>query len=114
MTFVRVMVLAILMAAATYSVGWYSVPVLGALYALLLRKEHAAGDAALAALLGWGALLARVSAAPSFTTLLDRLGGIFPIPGTAVVALTLVLAVLLAWSSARIVSALVVRERVAV
>lgn len=110
MTFIRVVALSIAMAACTWFVGWYAVPVLAAIYALLLRKPYASGDASLAALLAWGALLARVAAAPPFPTLLDRLGGIFPIPGTAVVAVTLVFAVLLAWSAARVVSAVVVRE----
>ncbi|MEO7998413.1 MAG: hypothetical protein ABI852_13265 [Gemmatimonadaceae bacterium] len=111
MTFIRVIVLAAAFAAATYFVGWWSVPVIAATYALVLRKQYASGDAALAALLGWGALLARVAVAPAFTTLLARMGGIFPIPGTAVVALTLLFAVLLAWSAARVVSALVAREQ---
>lgn len=110
MTFIRVIVLAVLMAVCTWFVGWYAVPALASVYALVLRKRHASGEAALAALLAWGALLARAATAPAFTTLLDRLGGIFPLPGAGVAALTLVIAVLLAWSAARVVSAVVVRE----
>lgn len=109
MTFIRVVALSILFAAGTWFFGWYAVPIAAAIYALVLRKSYAPGEAALAALLAWGALLARAAVAPSFSTLLARMGGIFPIPGTAVLALTLVIAVLLAWSGARIVSGIVVR-----
>ena len=110
MSFFRVIGLAIVFAVATYFLGWLCVPAIGAVYAVAIRKPSAAGEAALAVLLGWGALMARVAIVPAFTTLLARLGGIFPIPGAGVVALTLVFAVALAWSSARLVTAAVVRE----
>ena len=109
MTFIRVIILAIVFAVATYLVGWICVPVVGAVYAIAIRKSSAPGEAALAALLAWGALLARVAVVPAFTTLLARLGGIFPLPGVGVAVLTLVFAMALAWSSARLVSAAVVR-----
>ena len=110
MTFIRVLALATIMAAGTWFAGWYAVPVIAAIYALLVRRSYAPDEAALAALFAWGALLARAAAAPAFGTLLGRLGGIFPIPGSAVAVVTVAIAVLLAWSAARIVSALVVRE----
>lgn len=109
MTFIRVIVLAIVFAVATYFVGWMCVPAIGGVYAIAVRKQSAPGEAALAALLGWGALLARVAMVPAFTTLLARLGGIFPIPGAGVLVLTLVFAMALAWSSARLVTAVVAR-----
>jgi len=109
MSFIRVIVLTIVFAVATYFVGWLCVPAIGAVYAVAVRKPSASGEAALAVLLGWGALLARVAMVPAFTTLLARLGGIFPVPGAGVVVLSLVFAMALAWSSARLVSAVVVR-----
>ena len=111
MTFLRVIILAIVFAVATFVAGWLSVPVLGALFALLVRKPSAPGEAALAALLGWGALLARAALVPAFTTLLARLGGIFPMPGAGVLILALVFAMALAWSSARLVTAVIIRAR---
>ena len=109
MSFIRVIVLAIVLAVATYFVGWMSVPAIAAAYAVAIRKSSAPGEAALAVLLGWGALLARIAMAPAFTTLLARLGGIFPLPGAGVLVLTLVFGMALAWSAARLVSAAVVR-----
>ncbi len=109
MSFVRVILLAIVFAVATYFLGWVSVPAIAAVYAVAVRKSSAGGEAALAALLGWAALMAREAIVPAFTTLLARLGGIFPIPGAGVVILTLLFAMALAWSSARLVSAVVVR-----
>lgn len=110
MTFIRVLVLAVLMAAATMFFGWITVPVLAAVFAVIVRSASAPGEAALAALFGWGALLARVAMVPAFTTLLPQVGEIFQMPGWAVAVLSVVVAVLLAWSAARVVSALVVRN----
>ena len=109
MSFIRVIVLAIVFAITTYFLGWMCVPAVGAVYALAIRKPSAPGEAALGALLGWGVLLARVAMVPAFATLLARLGGIFPITGGGVVVLTLVFAMALAWSAARLVTAAVVR-----
>ena len=109
MIFIRVIILAIVLAVATYLVGWICVPIVGAVYAIAIHKSSAPGEAALAALLAWGALLVRVAVVPAFTTLLERLGGIFPLPGVGVAVLALVFAMALAWSSARLVSAVVVR-----
>ena len=110
MSFVRVIGLAMVFAVATYFLGWMCVPAIAAVYAVAIRQPSASGEAALAVLLGWGALLARVAMVPAFTTLLARLGGIFPIHGAGVVVLTLLFAMALAWSSARLVTAAVVRE----
>lgn len=103
MTFIRVLILAALLAVATSLFGWVTVPALAAVYSVLFRTRSAPGEAALAALIGWGALLARVSLVPAFTTLLARLGGIFPVPGVAVLGLSLLFVVVLAWSAARVV-----------
>ena len=109
MSFIRVIVLAVVFAIGTYFLGWMCVPVIGAGYAVAIRKSSASGEAALAVLLGWGALLARVAMVPAFTTLLARMGGIFPMPGAGVLVLTLAFALALAWSSARLVSTAMVR-----
>ncbi|MEO7361287.1 MAG: hypothetical protein ABI120_13225, partial [Gemmatimonadaceae bacterium] len=61
MSFMRVIGLAIVFAVATYLVGWVCVPAIGAVYAVVIRKPNASGEAALAVLLGWGALMARVA-----------------------------------------------------
>lgn len=106
-----IVLLAGAMGAATVVVGWWGVPVLAAGYALLTRHERAPRDSALAAVVSWGVLLAQLTRFSAFSNLLAQLGGIFPIPGPAVAALTLALAMLLAACSARVVIGLTgVRE----
>lgn len=110
MLFLRVVLLAALMAGCTMLVGWFAVPVLAAVFAVVVRKASAPGEAALAALLGWGALLARVAMVPAFTTMLPQIGALFGAPGAVVAVLSIALGVLLAWSAARVVAGLVVRD----
>ena len=112
MSIVRVLLLALATALCTTVVGWVSVPVIAALYALLRRDFGAPGEAALGALLAWGALLARVAMVPAFAVLLNRLGQILPVPGAITGLITLVFATVLAWAAARVVTAIVARERV--
>ncbi|MEP6766622.1 MAG: hypothetical protein ABJB66_20065 [Gemmatimonadaceae bacterium] len=114
MSIIRVLFVAIAIAACTYFFGWISVPVIGAAYAIVRRDFSAPSEAALAALLGWSALLARVAMVPAFSVLLNRLGKILPIPGSVAGLVTLVFAAALAWAAARVVTMVVGRERVVV
>ncbi len=111
MSIIRVLAVAVAIALGTYFVGWLSVPVIGALYALLRRDFSAPGETAIAALLGWGALLARIAVFPAFSVLLNRLGKILPVPGPVVGMITLLFAVGLAWAAARVVTMVVGRDR---
>ena len=111
MTFLRVIALAVVLAATTLLPGWWSIPIVTALYALLRRNITAPGEAALAALLAWGALLARVALVPAFGVLLRALGGIFPMPGFVLAIVAVLFAVGLAWSAAKVVTVLVVRPK---
>lgn len=81
---------------------WWIVPVLAALYALFRRARSAPVEAAVAALLATLLLLVRQIASPAFGRLLAQLGEVFPVPGAVVVALSALLAMLLAYSSARV------------
>ncbi|MEP6780243.1 MAG: hypothetical protein ABJC26_10160 [Gemmatimonadaceae bacterium] len=114
MSILRVLLMAVAFAACTYFFGWVSVPLIGAIYAIIRRDFGAPSEAALAALLGWGGLLARVAMVPAFSVLLDRLGKILPIPGAVTGLVTLVFAAALAWAGARVITMVVGRERVAV
>ena len=109
MSLIKVLVVAVAMAAGTWFVGWYMVPCIAAVYAVLVRNRSASVQAMIGAVLAWGALLARVSVKPAFTTLLARLGVLFGMQGAIVVVLALVFAAALAWAAARVVSGLLVR-----
>ena len=94
-------------AAGTMMVGWYAVPVLAAVYALVMRSDRAMRHAALAAAIAWIGLLARAMQFEAFGRLLSQLGQIFPMPGPVVAALTVLLAVILAVTAARVVTGVV-------
>ena len=109
---IRLALLAAAFALGTWALGWWAVPALAALWgaggALLNQGptgptragRHAALEAALAALVAWGAILAVAAARAPLGALADRLGGIMRLPAAALVLLTLVFPALLAWSAA--------------
>jgi hypothetical protein len=104
-----------LFAVATRLLGWWTVPVLGALAvvaAAVLGPARAprqgasvARGAALAAALGWAALLAWAAAGPQFGAVGALVGGILRAPWPAVAVVTLVLPALLAWCAAALAEA---------
>ena len=104
-----------LFAAATRLLGWWTVPVLGALAvvaATVLGPARAprqgasvARGAALAAALGWAALLAWAAAGPQFGSVGALVGGILRAPWPAVAVVTLLLPALLAWCAAALAEA---------
>lgn len=100
-------VLATVALAACFTAGllyapWWIVPLIAAAYALLRRAGSAPAEAAFAALLATLLLLVRQIASPAFGRLLAQLGEIFPLPGAGVLALSALLAMTLAYSSARV------------
>ena len=109
MKFLRLLLLTALLAAGTLFIGWWTVPVIAAVYALLRRNATAPREAMLAALLAWLLLFSRVMSQPAFATLIDRLGKLFSMPGILVLALAFGLVVVLAWSAARAVTGVVSR-----
>lgn len=104
---IMLLCVAALMLAGTWFFGWFAVPVIAAGYALARRDMRAPREAAIGALLAWLVLLVRFTSQPSFNTLLGELGQIFPVPGVAVAALALVLAMVLAVTAARLVVGIV-------
>ena len=102
---------AALMAAGTRLLGWWTVPVLGALAPLVAAAtggepwaprhgRSVARGAALAAVLGWAALLVWAGTGPQFETVTGLVRTLLKVPWPAVALLTLLLPALLAWSAA--------------
>ena len=111
MRYIFVLLCLSLMMAGTWFAGWLAIPVLAAAYALVRRDRRAPGEAGVAALLTWLLLGLRLTRQPSFNTLLQQLGQIFPVPGLVVAAISLLLAAVLAACAARVVIGIVgVRE----
>lgn len=74
------------------------------LYALLRRHARAPAEAMTGALLASLILLARQMLMPAFTNLLTQMGSIFPVPGIFIFGLTLLMAMVLAFTGARVAS----------
>jgi hypothetical protein len=97
---------AALTALATQGLGWWSVPVVGALVGVLRREDRfAAPIAGLGAMLGWGGLLAFTLSRASGTTL-ETIGPVFRLTPERFVLVTLAFAALLATSAAALARAL--------
>ena len=72
-----------------------------------MSSDRAMRQAALAEAIAWIGLLARAMQFEAFGRLLSQLGQIFPMPGPVVAALTVLLAVILAVTAARVVTGVV-------
>jgi hypothetical protein len=94
-------VLALMFAAATMLLGWWTVPVVGGAWGLLVNRRGAWRAAAGAAAIAWAVLLA-VFVAGGLGTLISQLGGSLRLPGLVVAVLTLILPAVLAGSAAEL------------
>jgi hypothetical protein len=99
---IHVVVLGALVAAATALGGWWTVPLVAAIWVRVL--PHApVRTSMLGAALGWGGLLAWTSWHASVGLLAHRLAGVFHLPFWGPAALTLLFPALLAGAAARMV-----------
>ena len=102
----KVVLFAELFAVATYALGWWTVPVLAAAWALASGHAKVARTAALCAALGWATLLILDVVKGPVDTMATRLGGVMGVPPFVLLLLTLIFPALLAWSAAALVSTL--------
>jgi hypothetical protein len=89
--------------------GWWTVPIVAALWGILRPSVRApAGTAALAAALAWGIwlLFDWQQNHAGMAVLATRLGGILKLPPAGLIAGTLILGALLAWSAATLAGGL--------
>ena len=92
--------IALVLAAATILLGWWAVPILACLGGLVLRPQAwDSARAALAAVVAWAAILAWTAATSPLAKLLHQLSSLMHLPGWALIAVTLVFPMLLAWSA---------------
>ena len=104
----RLILLAAAFALATLALGWWTVPLLGAAWAVLdSGRRWTAVTASLGATLGWAALLLWNASYSAYGTLQSRVGAIFGAPGALLVVVTLLLAAALAWGAAAAISGVV-------
>ena len=104
--FVKVVLLAEAFAVATFGLGWWTVPIIAALYALASTNPGRARTAGLCALGGWATLLLLDAAKGPVGAMATRLGGVMGLPGVVLLLLTLIFPALLAWSAATLTPSL--------
>jgi uncharacterized membrane protein len=93
--------LAVVITAATWLGGWWTVPVCAAFFAMLRRGATGVPvDAAMAAMLSWGALLLYQASHPAFGPLTAAVRGAIPLPAALLMLVTVVFAGLLAAAAA--------------
>lgn len=104
--------LAAAMAALTWLLGWWGIPLAAAVAGYLHSRQGGGGwRVALAAAVAWGALLLADVASGRFGTVARTLAGVLTLPAPALVLLTLAFPALVAWSAATLVAG--VRQLVA-
>lgn len=93
-------------AVTTFAFGWWSVPIVAALWGLLSTERDAARTAAVCAAAGWATLLLLDVARGPVGTMGAQLGEVMRVPSVVLYLLTLIFPAALAWSAATIVPAL--------
>ena len=99
----RILLLAEAFAVATYGIGWWSVPIIAAAWALFSSDAKSARFAALCAAGGWATLLLLDVAKGPVAAMASRLGGVMGVPSVVLLLVTLLFPALLAWSAAALV-----------
>ena len=98
----RILLLAAAFALGTWILGWWGVPLLGAVWGVLRRGMPRFGSAFAAAAIAWALLLALDSGRGALDRLTTVMGGIFSMPGAVVLAVTVLYAALLAGCAAQV------------
>ena len=102
--FLRITLLALAFALATAMFGWWTVPLLGAVWGgVASPSTRPASTAGGAAALGWVLLLVATAMQGPVWVLARRVGGVMALPGWLFLVLTVAFAALLAGSAAGVV-----------
>jgi hypothetical protein len=108
MQLARMVLLATAFAIATFALGWWAVPLVAAVYAAITSAQRGSAIVSgLAAMFGWGALLAITASRGPVGTLAAELGGVLALPPAAIYAVTIAFPGLLAVGAAVVTRALV-------
>jgi len=112
MQLARLVLLATAFAIATAVVGWWAVPIVAAVYAAIsVAQRGSALLTGIAAMIGWGALLAVTASRGPVGTLAAELGGVLNLNSAGVYAVTIAFPGLLAISAAIVARAVAFAAR---
>ena len=103
---VKAILLAEGFAVATFGLGWWSVPIVAVLWALVSRDANRAALAALCAAGGWATLLLLDIARGPVATMGTKVGAVMGVPPVVLGIATLLFPALLAWSAAALTPSL--------
>jgi micrococcal nuclease len=95
-----IVIVAAASAVATVLLGWWAVPIVGALWALGRGDHRPVLEASAGAALAWALLLGVSAVQGEAARVAVRVGGVFGLPGTAFTAITIVFGALLAGTAA--------------
>ncbi|HVF41317.1 MAG TPA: hypothetical protein VM939_15540 [Gemmatimonadaceae bacterium] len=101
--FVAFLLLSEAFAVTTFGLGWWSVPIVAAIWGAVDESPRRASFAAICAAVGWGTLLLLDAARGSIGEIASQLGGVMRVPVPALYLLTIAFPALLAWSAAALV-----------
>ena len=94
-------IVAAIVVAATWLLGWWGVPLVAAIVgAVLCTRRGIAGVTALAAVIAWSVLILVDGASGRFGALARVVAGTLTLPASVLLAVTLLFSALLAWSAA--------------
>ncbi len=99
-TAVKLILLAEAFAVATFGLGWWSVPIVGALWGALSREPRRAILAGVCAAVGWLTLLILDVARGSVGVMGTQLAEVMSVPTAVLYFVTLLFPALLAWCAA--------------
>jgi hypothetical protein len=106
-TFLQIGVLGVVVAVATWWIGWWTVPLVAAAWGAAQRGEgYPVATSAVAATLGWVLLLALRAGAGPVGDLSRKLGGILGVPGWVPLLAALVFPAALAAAGAALAGAI--------
>lgn len=97
---VRLLMLALAVALATWVLGWIAVPLVAVAWGALAGREDGPVEATIGTLTAWMALLAAAAFAGGAGTVARTLGGVVGIPALVLPAVTLIFGAAMAWSAA--------------
>jgi hypothetical protein len=104
---VGVVIVAALVAVTTAILGWWTVPLAGAVWGLRAATPRPAVEAGLGAGIGWALLLAVTALQGDVARLSSRVGGVIAVSGLTFALITLAFGILLAASAASVASVFV-------
>lgn len=111
-TMINIALAAILTGFVAPYLGWIAVPVIALVISIGARELHLRPwQVGAGAALAWAVLLGASARNPAFSSLLSSMGGVFQLPGPALIFVALLLPFALGWSTSTLTTGLLRRAK---